>query len=856
MKRCFSYLLMGLMGLGLVIFTSSEHPIKAAEPSSLTPSVTATTATSDRMAEGRSRYTSGQFAEAADLWQKAAMDFEGRGDRFNQALALSYLSLAYQELNQWDKAQQSIEQSLSLLQTPGMNTEAILLAQASNTQASLLLHVGQAEAALATWEKAQQYYQQAGDPEGVLGSQINQAKALQTLGFYRRSKQLLEGIQAQLVELPDSTLKVSGLRNLGVVLQVIGDLQESRVVLEQSLAIAQNLNLTPELSTIFLSLGKTEADSGQVMTALADFQEAEKLAVSPLDQLQARLNQLNLYVDYVNEIPPERWYPVEALSYDIYQQLQELPASHLSVYAAVNLVANISRLEESKQPIQQDKLAKLLASAVQSAKALKDARAEAYALGQWGQMYARTQQWSDATNLTQQSLDIAQQIDAKDITSQSAWQLGRVLAKKGKQEEAIAAYTQAVTALQALRGDLVAINPDVQFSFRESVEPVYRELVALLLDDSPSQDYLKKARGLIEALQVAELDNFFREACLDVQPQQIDQLDAGATVIYPIILGDRLAVIASSANQPLHFHQFRGSQIEINTTLRNLLASLHPVADNAERLKLSQQVYDWLIRPAEAEGVLKQTKTLVFVLDGLLRKIPISALHDGEKYLIEKYGVSLSPGLQLMAARSLNEGHLKAIVGGISESREGFAALPAVEAEVNDISQLVPAATLLNQQFTSQALENRVTRSTANIVHLATHGQFSSRQEDTFLLTWEGRMNVKELSRLLQSRANNQAHPIDLLVLSACDTASGDDRATLGLAGFAVKSGARSTLATLWPVKDKAAALLMTRFYEHLRETQMTKAEALRQAQVELITQTDYTHPFFWSAFVLVGNWL
>jgi CHAT domain-containing protein len=170
------------------------------------------------------------------------------------------------------------------------------------------------------------------------------------------------------------------------------------------------------------------------------------------------------------------------------------------------------------------------------------------------------------------------------------------------------------------------------------------------------------------------------------------------------------------------------------------------------------------------------------------------------------------------------------------------------------VSKLITSSTILNQQFTSAALAKLVQRGSANIVHLATHGQFSSRQEDTFLLTWEGRINVKQLSELLRNRENRQA--IDLLVLSACDTASGDDRATLGLAGLAVKSGARSTLATLWPVKDKAAALLMTQFYEHLREPGMTKAEALQKAQVDVLSETDFAHPFFWSTFVLVGNWL
>lgn len=209
-----------------------------------------------------------------------------------------------------------------------------------------------------------------------------------------------------------------------------------------------------------------------------------------------------------------------------------------------------------------------------------------------------------------------------------------------------------------------------------------------------------------------------------------------------------------------------------------------------------------------------------------------------------------------MAAQSFQQNKINAIVGGISESRSGFAALPAVESEVKQISQAVSSKLLLNQQFTSKALGERVKSGNADIVHLATHGQFSSRLEDTYLLTWDGQVNVKELSELLKNRGGNSSKAIELLVLSACDTATGDERAVLGLAGLAVKSGARSTIATLWPVKDKAAEILMTQFYEQLRQSKMTKAEALRQAQIELIRKTDFRDPFFWSAFVLVGNWI
>lgn len=793
--------------------------------------------------QGRKLYQSGRFADAIALWQTAAQQYQTKGDTLNQALSLSYVSLAQQELSQWTEATKSIEQSIALLKA-AKGVDAVLWAQVLNTQASLLLHTGKAEIALETWKQAQTYYDKANDTTGSLGSQINQAQALQNLGYYRRARQQLNEINQRLAKLPNSEIKVSGMRTLGATLQMIGDSTQSRSLLEQSLAIAKDLKLNSEISAILAGLGKTAIDLDDPEAALAYFEQSEQAAFTPLEQLQARLDRFKLMIDYdllekANPIAPQ-----------IFAQLEQLPPSRTSMYGAINFASSLNQLEDSEQLLPLKDLSKLLEKTVQSAQAIQDPQAEAYALNQWGKLYGRTQQWTEAETVTQKSLDIARQFQADDIIAQSAWQLGRLYLEQGQTKKAIAPYTEAVKSLRAIRGDLAAINPDVQFSFRESVEPVYREFVGLLLDGQPGQAELTQARELIESLQVAELDNFFREACLD-KTRQIDQVDSTATVVYPIILPDRLAVILSTAGQPLQYHVTQKPQAEIEETLDQLLAALSPVSDVLDRDRLSQQVYDWLIRPAEPS--LKQTKTLVFVLDGRLRNIPMSALYDGKQYLIEKYAVTLSPGLQLMTARSLQQTNLGAIVGGISESRSGFAALPAVESEIKQIVKTVPASKLLNAEFTGNAIADRLKNSQANVVHLATHGQFSSRLEDTFLLTWDGQVNIKELAELLQSRDATKA--IDLLVLSACDTASGDDRAVLGLAGLAVRSGARSTLATLWPVKDKAAALLMTQFYQELRQPGRTKAEALRQAQLNLIQKTDFRDPFFWSGFVMVGNW-
>jgi CHAT domain-containing protein len=163
---------------------------------------------------------------------------------------------------------------------------------------------------------------------------------------------------------------------------------------------------------------------------------------------------------------------------------------------------------------------------------------------------------------------------------------------------------------------------------------------------------------------------------------------------------------------------------------------------------------------------------------------------------------------------------------------------------------------LFNQEFTTTTLEQEISDVPFPVVHLATHGQFSSEVEDTFILTWEGQVNVNDLDQLLQVREREDSQPIELLVLSACQTATGDQRAALGLAGVAVRSGARSTLATLWSVRDESTAQLMAEFYQSLTQAENSKAESLRQAQLSILKNPEYEHPYYWAPFVLVGNWL
>jgi CHAT domain-containing protein len=511
-----------------------------------------------------------------------------------------------------------------------------------------------------------------------------------------------------------------------------------------------------------------------------------------------------------------------------------------------------------------DEINQSLTLTLKQSQALEDKRSEANALGYLGAIAQLQGNIKTAEQLTKQALQPISAYNSPDITYRWQWQLGRLYQSQGKFQEAIAVYGLAYQTLQSLRQDLVTTNPDIQYTFRDSVEPVYREFVDLLLQkENPDQANLKKARDIVESLQLAELNNFFREACLETTPQQVDQIDTQAAVIYGIVLRDRLAVILSLPNQPLEYYATAktsnselGGGVMIEQTVDNLFATLSPYIASSDSLKPNRTLYDWLIRPAESKLVKNGIKTLVFVLDGALRGIPVAALHDGQQYLIEKYNVALTPGLQLFSSQTVAVANSNVLIGGLTEARQGFAALPGVKKEIEEIGNLASTKVLLDNNFTRDRLENQVQSQNFPIVHLATHGQFSSQADKTFLITWDNKINVKDLDQLLKERGQIIQNPIELLILSACQTAVGDKRAALGLAGVAVRSGARSTLATLWSIQDQSTANFMTEFYQAISQPNVSKAQALRQAQLSLLHSSKYQHPYYWAAFVLVGNWL
>ncbi|WP_414584906.1 CHAT domain-containing protein [Scytonema sp. PCC 10023] len=879
--------------------------------------------------QGLQLYQAERFADSVKILKQASQAFQAVEDGLNQALALSYLSLAHQQLGELANAEKAIDNSLALLHNKNGSKEYLSIrAQALNTKGKLLLAQGKAEQALKTWEEATVIYKQIGDEAGTTGSQINQAQALQALGFYRRANNTLDAVEQSTDKQSDSIIKATRLLSLGNTLRVVGNLGKSQQVLIKGLIIAQRQQSKQKVAEIQLSLGNTaqalanneiEEDKiqGYIQKSLNYYRQAATTSEKPLTQLETQLNelrllrlrvdklldqqrkiQLNLAAAEKNKLSEEEKKQLleqektisqetqnnfsniyQTLLPQIQSQISTIPPSRSSINARINFAQSLMKLKQKNNTsnISWREIAEIVKVSANQAQQLQDNRAYSHALGTLGNLYEQTQQWSEAQNLTEQAVKLAERISAYDIAYRWRWQLGRILRARGDNEEAKASYTQAINHLKSLRNDLAVVNRDVQFSFRDEVEPVYREYVSFLLEKNSSEENIKIAIEVIDSLQVAELDNFFRRACVDAKTVQLDEIDKtnNTVFIYPLILPNRLAVIASLPNQvkrryTLDFPKDESGNFITSNKIEQTIEELSQKLLNrnsGEFLPDLQNLYKWLVQNT-LDSNLKKDTNIVFVLDGALRNIPMAALYDGKQFLIEKeYNLALTPGLQVLPSITpLTAERLerRAVVAGMSELPKGveqkypgiFNDLPYVTEEVSEIAKKVKIPvrqTLLNTQFTTTTITEAVKSSNAPVVHLATHGQFSSQAENTFILTWNGQVNVNELKSVLRTRETNQQEPIDLLVLSACQTAKGDNRATLGIAGVAIESGARSTLATLWNVNDDTTATVMIEFYDNLVNKKMPKAEALRQAQVNLLK--NYRHPYFWAPYILVGNW-
>ncbi len=722
---------------------------------------------------------------------------------------------------------------------------------------------GAFEEAAETWKQAVLTAHDAGRVVEENDARVALARAYLALGFQNRAAQNLDVAVALAQAAKDPSRQAAAMELLGQAYLAGGQPDASLETLESAKQLASEAGDQVLLALIHHSLGSVQSALKQDKEAFASYAEARRLAESAhVDALAATATINGGKV----AVRMGEWQEAQKLFDEALAQAHGLPDSHDKAYDLISIGLGYESLR-AQIPEAGDRLhlqaAQVLEEAGDIARAVRDARAASYAFGHRGHLYEQEQRYDETLLLTRLAVGYAQQVHAPELLYQWEWQMGRALKAQNKIDQAIASYQRARDIVQTLRPEMAAGSAAIAASFRESSGRLYFELADLLLQRSSAtatreeaQPYLVKAREAIELFKTAELRDYFADECVDAfqtHQTKLEDVSRQAAIIYPIILPDRTELLVSLPDG-MHRIAVPIKQDELKEEARAFRRLLQKETTR-EYLKKGQRLYDLLLRPLESEFEKFSINTLVIVPDGPLRMIPFSALHDGKQFVIAKYAVATTPGLNLTDPKPIGREQIEVLSAGLSEGVQGFPPLPNATEELDAIGGLYKSHRLLNQEFRVPRFESEMKETPFTIVHIATHGKFERDVKNSFLLTYDEKLTLDRLSQVVgYFRFRNQ--PLELLSLSACQTAAGDDRAALGLAGIAIKAGARSALATLWFVNDEASSSLVVEFYRQLKNPANSKAMALRQAQLKLMENPDFQHPIFWSPFLLLNNWL
>ena len=746
----------------------------------------------------------------------------------------------------------------------GEARQELMAALTVSSEGSRALKSGRFDEAVTNFAEASRMYAAAGDPVARDRALRSLSQAQQAGGDYEGSVVTLNQVLAVAEDSADDARIAQALASLGNAYIALEQPERARELLSRGV-VAAIAAARPEIAAQNLNnLANLEVTQGEYDEALGRYKESARLALAAGDRLQAAKALANgaRVLLRANQLDATRELLMGAQA-----ELRQVEATHDKVYALIHIARTFQRLAEL-QTVQRADFRDAFAALEQAsaiAESLQNDRALAYSRGNMAELYEADGRYEEALVLTRQAIAAAEGAGAYESLYRWHWQAGRVLWAVGQTRDALDAYRRAVDILQITRQETAYSYLRSENSFRDSVGPVYRDLVDGLLQVSEASSdvdarssLLREARDTVEMLKAAELRDYFRDECvadLEARAVSIESVSADAAIVYPVFFPDRLELLVATPGG-LNRYTTPVGETELNDTIRQFRSALQRPAAR-DYLEPSQQLYQWLIAPYEHDLEVANVTTLVFVPGGGLRTIPMAALHDGRDFVIRKYAVAVTPILALTDPQPLDRQEPKVLLAGISESVAGAQPLPYVPGELNAIQNLFGGRVLLDQDFTTENFVQGMGDRELDIVHIASHGVFTGDPDKSFLVTHDGRISMNQLSEYI-GRTKFRETPLELLVLSACETAIGDDRAALGLAGVAINAGARSALGSLWAISDPATAKLIEDFYRQLQNPNQSRAHALRMAQLSLLDseEQEFQHPYFWSAFLLISNWL
>jgi CHAT domain-containing protein/Tfp pilus assembly protein PilF len=528
------------------------------------------------------------------------------------------------------------------------------------------------------------------------------------------------------------------------------------------------------------------------------------------------------------------------------------------------------------------------------------------ALSNLGRAYANSGKQAEAIAAYQKALNIAREVHDPSTESVVLANIGDLLAQQKQIETAIAFLKQSVNVRESIRQSIRMLPREDRAAYKQSVSYTYRNLAKLLLQ----QERINEAIQILDLLKVQELQDYLRDvkgnehtasgitlfapeqalintdlqsllngSPLAAQIQQtaakqslslstsrsliaeVQKFGDRAALFYPLLFEDRLFLVLLPAKSAPIVRSIAVQPQEFTKLLQDFRADLQD-SSSSDVKDSSARLYQYLIKPIAADLKSANIELLLYAPDGQLRYIPLAALYDGKQWLIENYSFNYLTASGFLDVQPVAKTPLKAIAAAftqgeikfeIGNEKFDFIGLPFAAKEIDKIASTFPNTTKLVDASFNRA--NAVSQfGSYNLIHLATHAAFvHGTPEDSFVLMGNGdRLNLRELREW--KLPNTQ-----LIVLSACQTAIGgvvgSGEEILGFGYQIQRTGARAAIASLWTVSDQGTQMLMGNFYTQLQKGNNI-INSLRQAQLSLLQtkQSELQHPYFWSAFILIGN--
>ncbi|QJB43452.1 CHAT domain-containing protein [Dolichospermum flos-aquae] len=831
-----------------------------------------------------------QYKDAIQSWEQALAIYQKLKDRNGEASSLNNLGNAYRHLGQYRKAIDFSQQSLTITREIGDR----------NGVANSLIGLGLAYSDLGQYPKAIEFHQQSlaikqemGDRNGEAGSLNNLGNAYNSLGQYPKAIEFFQQSLAIFREIGDRNGEANSLGNLGIAYKSLGQYPKAIEFHQQSLAIFREIGDSPEErlrqrngEAISLnSLGIAYNSLGQYPKAIEFYQQS--LAIfRDIGNRNGEANSLNnLGIAYRNlgEYPKAIEFYRQSLA--IFREIGDIAGEGLTL-------SNIgSTLEEQQQP----ELAIVFYK--QSVNVREGIRQDLRKLPR-EQQESYTQTVAD----TYRSLADLLISQGRVLEAQQVLELLKIQELRDFTRNARAGGETAGIALSRIEEDILnKYGTLIVFGLKlYECEQQKCNSLSQLRDqlDTLTQQFNQDTNTFRKTLQ----ERLAKDPAL-LEPEQVRNTAAkivtaepDTLLVYPLVLKDKIRILLATraGKEGVVFRTFETpvNQEQLWNKVSQFRTQLSNPNGEKELKATSQELYNWLIKPLEGEIKDKNVRNLVFSLDRSTRYIPMAALFNGKQYLIERYGIStiLNAGLTDVKDRLPSKKQdIKVLAMGVSKAFPGFNALSNVPLELANIVQqsgkentgIFPGSEFLDEAFIFRTLRDNLSGN--KILHIATHGKFESgRPENSFLLSGTGdKLTVEQIQTL-------QNYMIDthLVVLSACETALGgvdaDGIEMSGISFYFLTNGAKAVIASLWLVNDASTSQLMQQFYQNLSTGKMTKAQALREAQIAMIqgkiqssnterSSVNYTpgqsrnseaishnlsHPYYWAPFILIGNGL